>query len=320
MLTPLRLRPVLRRRPWGGRSLDAMWSSGGADRDPGSGPFGEAWLAGPDNRVADGPDAGRSVAEMVAEHGAGLLGSDATAFALRAKLLDAAEPLSVQVHPDDAYARERGEASGKTEAWWVLNASPDAFVWWGFGRATGPAEVAAAARAGTLASLLRRLPVGIGDVVVNPAGTVHALGPGLVVYEVQQSADVTYRMDDHGRLGDDGRPRELHLDDALAVARWTPGEAPAPAAVARGPGRTELARTPAFVLEAVVAGGGPSWEVRGSACELLTHLGEGGDVALAWSSGALPLRPWDTLLLPAGLGPVRVDGGPARLARAWAEG
>lgn len=320
MLGPLRLRPSLRRRPWGGRDLARRWSADAAEREPGTGPFGEAWLAGPDNRVADGTAAGRTVTELAREHGPDLLGSTVagTTLPLRVKLLDAAAPLSVQVHPDDAYARAHGWPSGKTEAWWVLHAAPGAFVWWGFARATSRDEVAAAVRGGGVAPLLRRLPVAAGDVVVNPAGTVHALGPGTVVYEVQQSADVTYRLDDHGRVGADGRPRELHLADALAVARWLPGDAPASAPRSTGPGRTELARTPAFVLERIDATHGAAWTVGPAACELLTHVGEGATVTLAGPSGELALDPNETVLLPAGSGSWRVAPAPARLARVWA--
>jgi mannose-6-phosphate isomerase len=157
---------------------------------------------------------------------------------------------------------------------------------------------------------------------------VHALGAGLLVYEVQQASDLTYRLYDHGRLGRDGRPRELHLERALAVARLTPGPAPAPAPVARAPGRVELARTHAFVLEAVdpvaegVGAGGVAWEVGSGSFELLTDLGDAGTSGagtLRWDGGEASVTACSSWLLPAGLGPVTLRGS-SRCARCWVPG
>ena len=333
MLTPWALRPDLRRRPWGGDRLATRWAAGDPAIERGRQPVGEAWLAGPWSRVAEGHDAGREVADLVAEHGAALLGSAPWArygarFPLLVKLLDAAEPLSLQVHPDDAYALRHEAASGhlgKTEAWWVLSAEPGARVTWGFAREVTRDELARAAASGRWAPLLRELSVAADDVVVNPAGTVHALGAGLMVYEVQQASDLTYRLFDHGRLGADGRPRQLHLAQALAVARLTPGEAPAPAPIARAPGRVERARTDAFVLEAIepraagVAPEGVAWDVGPASFELLTDLGDaarGVAGTLRWRGGEATLSPGSSWLLPAGLGPVALRGA-SPCARCW---
>lgn len=334
MLTPWPLRAELRRRPWGGERLAKRWSPDQVDVEPGDEPFGEAWLAGPWTRVVAGDDVvGRDLASLAREHGVALLGTAPWArygdrFPLLVKLLDAAQPLSLQVHPDDAYALRHESASGhlgKTEAWWVLEARPGATVWWGFSRPVTRDEVQRAAESGDWTGLLRELPVVGGDVVVNPAGTVHALGSGLTVYEVQQASDLTYRLHDHGRQGADGRPRRLHVDQALAVARLVPGSAPAPAPVARAAGRTELAKTHAFVLEAIdprvpgVGREGVGWDVGRGSFELLTNLaapGAAGVTALHWRDGVLALAPGATWLLPAGLGPVRLTG-PAECARCW---
>jgi mannose-6-phosphate isomerase len=144
----------------------------------------------------------------------------------------------------------------------VLEAEPGATLWWGFARPTERAEVERAVAAGTLAGLLRRLPAAAGDVVVNPAGTVHGLGAGVTVFEIQQASDLTYRLDDHGRVGPDGRPRELHLARGLEVADLAPGARPAPPPQDRGGGRVEVARTHAFVLERVAARARPGRGIR----------------------------------------------------------
>jgi mannose-6-phosphate isomerase len=320
---PLALRPSLKRRPWGGDRLPAYWPTGGAAADAGTEPVGEAWLAGPDAVVTGGPADGQALSALARGLGAAFVGTVPFAaygarMPLLVKLLDAAEPLSVQVHPDDAYALREEAASGhlgKTEAWWVLEAMPDAHVWWGFARPVARAELERALAAGAVLPLLRRLPARAGDVIVNPAGTVHALGGGLVVYEVQQASDLTYRMDDHGRVGADGRPRTLHVARALDVATREPGSAPAPAPRPSGPGRTELARTPAFVLERVAGGQGASWHVGTGSLEVLTHVG-GGPLEVHGDFGTVPLPAHGTLVLSAGTGPVAVAGAGAA-ARAW---
>jgi mannose-6-phosphate isomerase len=327
---PHELRATLRRRPWGGGRLAELWPVGTAEREEGAGPFGEAWLAGPESGIAAGPAAGATLAALTARHGPDLVGTVPFArygarFPLLVKLLDAAEPLSLQVHPDDAYALREEAASGhlgKTEAWWVLEAAQGAQVWWGFRRHTDRREVEAAVAAGALAELLRVLPVAAGDVVVNPAGTVHALGAGLTVYEVQQASDLTYRLDDHGRLGADGRPRTLHVERALDVADWAPGAAPAPQPQGAGRGRSELARTEAFALERIAPLGrdGAAWTVGGGSFDLLTHLPTGDDPGragrLVWTEGEVDVRPGASWLLPAGLGDVRLEGG-GPYARTW---
>ncbi len=285
--------------------------------------MGEAWLSGPGSRVAGGPYAGRRLEELAAERGAAFVGDVPFAryggrMPLLVKLLDAAEPLSVQVHPDDAYARREEAASGdlgKTEAWWVLDAAPAAEVLWGFRRPVSRDEVARAVDDGTLLDVLERLPARAGDVIVNPAGTVHALGAGLLVYEVQQASDLTYRLYDHGRVGPDGRPRTLHVARALDVARLRPGDTPAPPPRTTGRGRTELARTHAFVLEGLEGALEPTWQVGRDSLDVLTHLG-GEPVDLVVAGDPVRVDPWSTVVIPADAGEVGVRGA-AVLARAW---
>jgi mannose-6-phosphate isomerase len=148
-------------------------------------------------------------------------------FPLIVKLIDAKERLSVQVHPGDDYARAHEGGAGKTELWYVMDHEPGAFVYLGFRRDVTKGEIRSASGAGSLESLLNRVEVRRGDVFFLPAGTVHAIGEGRLLAEIQQSSDLTYRLYDYGRAGNDGKARELHVEKALDVmntsaTRWIP--------------------------------------------------------------------------------------------------
>jgi mannose-6-phosphate isomerase len=248
MPTVLRLVPELRERVWGGRRLGS----------PRGQPIGEAWVAGPSNVIADGPDAGRTLAEVAAREGAAFVGRNACArtgdrFPLLVKLIDPAAWLSIQVHPDDATALrlEGPEVLGKAEAWYVLEAAPDAELIVGLRGRVGEAAVRAAIAdgAGSLVPLLARHRVRAGDAVMIPAGTLHAVGPGVFLYEVQQPSDLTYRCDDWGRPSTPGRP--LHIAQALASVR--PASRPR---LRHAPNvdRVTLVACEHFILERLVVG------------------------------------------------------------------
>ena len=216
---PLLLSPAFKDYIWGGNRLKRDWGKR-TDMTP----LAESWElscheAGP-SVIAGGAYAGRTLGEYLAEHpqDAGTKAQNAGAFPLLIKLIDAAGPLSVQVHPDDAYAREFEHSLGKSEMWLVLDASEGAGIYYGFKRETSLAEMRAAIKNNTLTELLSWVPAKTGDCFFIPAGTVHAIGAGLMVAEVQQSSNLTYRVYDYGRVGADGRPRELHIDKALDVA------------------------------------------------------------------------------------------------------
>jgi mannose-6-phosphate isomerase len=217
-LYPLPMAPFLSERVWGGTRLAAY-----GKQLPPAGHIGESWeISGHReglSRVASGALAGRSIPELVAEFGAELLGTTVPAdrpFPLLVKLIDARESLSVQVHPPDAYCLARGLADpGKPEAWYVLEASAGARIWKGLLPGTDRAKFEKYLATGRLGECLRSFPVSAGDCIDLPAGTVHAIGAGVVLAEVQQTSDLTYRFFDWNRLGLDGRPRELHVREAL---------------------------------------------------------------------------------------------------------
>lgn len=218
MLYPLLLNPALHTRVWGGRKLASVMHK----TLPTDQPYGESWELHDSVTVANGAYAGRTLADLLTEHGVALIGpfSDpAEGFPLLAKLLDCDDWLSVQVHPDDDQARQlEGEPRGKTEAWVILAADPGARLVMGVIPGTDRAAMAAAIRDNSLQDMLVYGDVTPGDVLYVRAGTVHALGPGLLVYEIQQSSDTTYRLYDWGRMGLDGQPRQLHIEKGVQVS------------------------------------------------------------------------------------------------------
>lgn len=202
MLDPIRLTPEFHKRVWGVRDL-APWFPHVRPEQP----VGEAWLTAGSIQTAHG-----LFHDVLARDGERLLGAPCSYCPLLLKFLYTAERLSVQVHPSDEYARAHHNCLGKTEAWYVVDAEPDAAVALGFRETLTPEEVRRRLADGTFMEVLQWHPAKAGDVFLVPAGTVHAIGAGLRIVEVQQHSDITYRLYDYGR------PRELHLDHGLAVA------------------------------------------------------------------------------------------------------
>ncbi len=205
------LRPAFSERVWGRRDLRPWYDRANLEQ-----PIGEAWLTGPESRVTNGPLAGRTLSEAVRAFPVDLLGRSAPEgatpeFPLLVKLLFPSDKLSVQVHPNDRQAQAQGQPRGKTECWYVLEAEPGAEVALGLKGNVDRTAVEQAVAGGRMEDLLQMLPVSVGDMVFVDAGTVHAIGPGVVLLETQQTSDITYRIYDYGR------PRELHLQQGLAV-------------------------------------------------------------------------------------------------------
>jgi mannose-6-phosphate isomerase len=209
-MAPFRLAPFFRTRPWGFQDLHP-WYAYTTDGEP----IGEVWLTG-EMCVADtGPLKGTSLAVITTQHrdalvGSGVAGDD---FPLLIKLLFPKDKLSVQVHPDDALAQHYGEPRGKTECWYALDAKPGAAVALGLRPGVTVEQVKAAVHDASLESLLEMVHVERGDMIFVDAGTVHAMGPGVVMLETQQTSDLTYRMYDYGSA------RELHLEQSFAAMR-----------------------------------------------------------------------------------------------------
>ncbi len=219
-LYPLLFAPLYKQYLWGGNRFARRY---GRTTPPGL--TAESWemsdRPGDMSRVLNGPLAGRSLRDLVQAYGRDLLGSAAATdrFPLLIKLLDARERLSVQVHPDDQSARRVG-GEPKAEAWVVLEADPGAVVYAGFRPGVTAARLRRALPGPAVEQLLSAIPVRAGDVVAIPGGRVHAIGAGCLMLEVQQNSDTTFRLFDWNRIGSDGKPRALHLEQALASIRW----------------------------------------------------------------------------------------------------
>lgn len=209
---------------WGGTRLKSEFGKAFLPQDP----LAETWECSvhPDgpSYVVSGEETGKTLADVLAAHPEylGTTPSVATSGTLPilVKLIDVKANLSVQVHPDDEYAQrmENGQA-GKTEMWYVVDAEPDAQIVFGLNRSTTREELRRSLEDGTIEHYLNHIPVQSGDVFFVTAGTIHAIGKGALIAEIQQNSNLTYRLYDYGRLGKDGKPRPLHIDKALDVVK-----------------------------------------------------------------------------------------------------
>ena len=300
----LRLSIDYRERVWGGQRLR-----------PGANPIGEAWIVHEGNRVVDGPFAGRTLEDLSGALGAELLGfvplaRTGTRFPLLIKILDCQAWLSVQVHPNDEEAlRLEGPGHfGKTEAWNILESAPGARLIAGVKAGTSRAALAQAISHGQVLDIAASVDVSAGDTVMMPAGTMHALGPGLLVYEVQQTSDITYRVWDWDRPAAAGR--SLHVAQSIAVT--DPKLAPSliRAAAARPGEARELTRCPYFVLESRMLSRNPvACDPARASFHAVTAVEGRVDVSQAGQS--ITLSPFESVVIPAFSGPYLLRGAPS---------
>lgn len=296
MHSPIFLQPIFKERIWGGEALGQHF--GYTLPSPRTG---ECWAisAHPEgeNTVRDGGYAGLTLGQLWSDHRY-LFGNGAgEQFPLLVKLIDARNDLSVQVHPNNAYAASYAQGqAGKTEAWYILNARSGAEIVYGH-TAKSKEEFKEQAQAGNWERLLRRVPAQAGQWFEVPSGTVHALGAGLLVYEVQQNSDLTYRLYDYDRVDVNGNPRELHLEQALAnVSMISPAAQQLPRRLEQpGISRAILIENKYFGLQ--------KWSIQGSATlqqqppYLLVSVVEG-QGQIETQSGSFCFLPGDHLLLP----------------------
>ena len=302
---PLVMAPSFRHgpdTPWGGHALKELFGKNAPDEITGESLEVSA-LPGHESRVANGEYAGKTLRDLFPLWGKSLTGLSRSCFPLLLKLLDTREPLSVQVHPDDSYALTHEGKPGKSEAWYILDAAPGAQLVYGID--THGESLRSVLDEGKLESSLCRTDVHAGDVFYIPAGTVHALGSGIRCYEIQQASDLTYRLWDWGRTGKDGKPRPLHIEQALSVSKS--GVLPRQAGeTEKQPGgrRTLLVSDPHFLLYAYDLDGRLTLPT--GKMQFLTATAKG--CTLCWQDRREPLLPWQSAVIPAGLSEIAVEG------------
>lgn len=293
---PFRLTPFFSPRPWGSVNLTPWYP--GEQKEP----IGEAWLTGRECIVESGEATGSTLGELVDRHPGEILGPQAKAcgdFPLLLKLLFPREKLSVQVHPDDRMAQLAGEPRGKTECWYVLSAEPGARIALGLRSGTTEEAIRDSIANCTLEHLLEWVPVEAGEMIYVDAGTVHAIGPGVVLMETQQYSDLTYRLYDYGR------PRALHVDLALRALKLKT-DAGKVAAVRRD-GHDELIHKQYFIVERhiIEAGQERRMENRNHTAHTLVPLSGS---ALLQAPGAAPVElvPGRAVVAPASVAEYKV--------------
>ena len=247
--------------------------------------------------------------EKVGAKALGVNGAKFKEFPVLIKFIDAKQPLSVQVHPSDEYAlRVEGEY-GKTEMWYVVDCEPGASLYFGVNRALTKEEFKKRIEDNTLTDVLYKADVKKGDVFFIQSGTIHAIGAGILICEIQQNSNTTYRVYDYGRRGADGKLRELHIDKAIDVSKLTPSDTSdkqgKPEEI---PGGTKcaLASCPYFTTEKYVVDGEVEIDVAGdSFASLVVTEGSGKVVG---SENEVEFKPADSLFVPAGSGKIKING------------
>lgn len=295
MLYPMLMRPFYRHgilTPWGGHALHDRFGRELPDDLTGESLEISALNDTP-STVVNGPLTGRAFSDICAEYGHDITGREG-GFPLLVKLIDANGLLSVQVHPGDDYAMPRHNKLGKTEAWLVVGASDGAKLYAGI-KPGSPAFSEMCKDEALMQSCLQAVDVEEGDVIYIPHGLVHALGSGIMVYEIQQSSDVTYRISDWGRMGTDGKPRALHLDDAMHVVRQELRAEKAHGTVTETEGGriTSYVKDENFELTSLDIDG--CMTLPGGKARLITALG---GCELLWDDGALNLSAGDSVMVP----------------------
>ena len=304
---PLRLKPCLRSYLWGGTRLREEYHKTGA------GVIAESWelsvrADGP-TYIDSGEHCGESLADVLRADPVGMAGTrcGVAPFPLLIKLIDAQKDLSVQVHPSDASAcREKGE-QGKTEMWYVVDCEPESTLFLGFSRAVTPDELRQRAQDGTICEVINRVAVHPGDVFFVRPGTVHAIGAGILIAEIQQNSDTTFRVYDYNRLGADGKPRQLHLERAIEVMNCAPAQGAADTLLPCPPdGVQEVLTCEYFRVRRAEVKRRIDLSTEGGSFTHLMCVRGGGDILCGGRN--YPFRQGDSYFLPAALGEYAVEG------------
>ncbi len=315
MLYPFIFRPIFKDRIWGGRELERLYTK----KIP-AGNIGEAWeisdRPGDASVIANGKFAGKDLRWLMENHAAEILGDAKPAaagrFPLLCKILDAREKLSLQVHPPASKAKAlNGEP--KTEMWFIADAAPGASLYVGLKRGVTRAEFEKKIADGSVADCFHKIPVRAGDAMFLPSGRVHAIGDGLVIFEIQQNSDTTYRVFDWNRVGLDGKPRELHVAQSLASIDFNDFEPklvpenfrPAPNFKFR-----QLVEDPLFNVQELVFENAGSVKPTGHYLRIIAVTKGAASITDGDSGILIELKPGQFALIPASLNGVEIKAQP----------
>ena len=259
-----------------------------------------------DENPARSKIAGKTLSEVIRENGKRILGTNCEKFEdvpILIKLIDAKKPLSIQVHPDDVYALKNEGQYGKTEMWYILEAKEGAFLYQGFDHVISKEEFEERIKNNTLEEVLHKVYVNRGDVIFISPGTLHSIGEGIVIAEIQQNSNVTYRIYDYGRLGADGKPRQLHIKQSVDVTKLEP---PAEYKAEGG----HLANCPYFQVDVIEVKEGDFYELNVDSSSFVNLLAiEGSACVSAYNSGQkVNISKGESLFIPAGAGRVKIEG------------
>ena len=318
MMYPLRFEPIFRRYIWGGFGLRDVLNKSTGDETAA-----ESWEIvdhGEDQSIVHyGPLKGQSLRQIIAEDAVGLLGhklaKDLAAesipsqlrnrFPLLLKFLDANRDLSIQVHPDDAFGAMLSPPDlGKTEAWIVMDAKPGAKIYAGLKEGVTESDFREAAAAGTTPSMMHSFEPSIGDCVFIKAGTQHAIGSGLLICEIQQASNTTFRIDDWGRVDADGNPRELHIEKGIAATDFGRGPVSAEKPAVDSDGIETLVTCDKFTIRRHTANKTISFG-DDDRFRILTVIK--GQIEIAGDPSGQPLAMGETALLPANIGATLIN-------------
>lgn len=301
----LKLKPAYKDYLWGGRRLAEEYNMS-YEGDV----LAEAWTLSchPDGPsvIENGADAGKTLKEYISQNGQEVLGTHCRRFRdfpILVKLIDAKESLSIQVHPSNGFALSKEGQYGKTEMWYVLDAQEGAFIYYGFKQEISREEFAERIRNNTLQEVLNQVEVHRGDAFLIESGTIHAIGKGCLIAEIQQNSNVTYRVYDYGRKGKDGRKRDLHIEKALAVTTRVP-------VIRNGEGYPHLADCDYFTVDKLNLDGELTWRMQGTVSEasFLNIMILDGEGIITSKQDKIRYRKGDSLFLPAGSGDWQIEG------------
>lgn len=312
MLYPLKFKPLLKERIWGGEALRTAMGK----TLPEGKKIGESWeLSGVDgdiSKVINGKLKGNDIQELIEVYMGELVGDKIYAeygleFPLLIKLIDAQDVLSIQVHPGDELARERHDSYGKTEMWYVIDATPGASLYMGFKENVTREQYLDAVAQGTLPQLLNRIEVSPGEAYFIPAGTIHAIGKGLLIAEIQQTSDITYRVDDWGRLDDNGNPRQLHTELAVDALDFVQGKKLDVTAQPIENKAVKLVECKYFTTNSLKVNGSVEREYV-ALDSFVIYICLGGSLNVKYSDGSETLAKGECMLIPASIDSVILEG------------